>query len=89
MSSTYSLSFAASALKQLGKLDKPVRIMITRRIRELSTDPRPSGSIPLKGDSDSWRIRVGDYRVVYTIQDGRLIVLVLSVAHRSEVYRDL
>ncbi len=48
-----------------------------------------AGNIPLKGDIESWRIRVGDYRIVYTVHDGRLVVLVLSVAHRREVYRDL
>lgn len=89
MSDPYTLSFAAPALKQLGNLDKPVRLRIARKIRELALDPRPPGSIPLKGDSESWRVRVGDYRIVYTIYDGRLVVLVLSVAHRSEVYRDL
>ncbi|MEU1897706.1 type II toxin-antitoxin system RelE/ParE family toxin [Nocardiopsis dassonvillei] len=59
------------------------------KVRELAVDPRPAGSIPLQEDTESWRIRVGDYRIVYTIHDGRLVVLVLSVAHRREDYRGL
>ncbi|MES0835596.1 MULTISPECIES: type II toxin-antitoxin system RelE family toxin [Nocardiopsidaceae] len=86
---SYEVAFEDQALKQLAKLDKPVRMRIFRTVRELAVDPRPAGSIPLKGDTDAWRVRVGDYRVVYTVHDGRLLVLVLSVAHRREVYRDL
>lgn len=89
MSGPYAVAFEDQALRQLGKLDKPVRLRISRKVRELAVDPRPAGSIPLKGDTDSWRVRVGDYRIVYTIRDGELLVLVLSVAHRREVYRDL
>jgi mRNA interferase RelE/StbE len=85
----YAVSFADPALKQLGKLDEPIRLRIVRKVRELAVDPCPAESIPLQGDTESWRIRVGDYRIVYTIHDGRLMVLVLSVAHRREVYRDL
>jgi mRNA interferase RelE/StbE len=85
----YTVSFAGPALKQLGKLDKPIRLRIARKVRELAVDPRPPGSIPLKGDTESWRIRVGDYRIVYTIHDGWLVVLVLSGAQRREVCRDL
>jgi mRNA interferase RelE/StbE len=56
---------------------------------ELAHDPRPSGVKKLQGLDDTYCVRVGDYRVVYEIQDNLLIVLVLSVAHRREVYRDL
>ena len=89
MSGDYEVSFADQVLKQLRRLDKPVRLRIARKVQELSSDPRPPGSIPLKGESEAWRVRVGDYRIVYSINDGRLVVLVLSIAHRSEVYRDL
>lgn len=88
MSELYEVSFADQALKQLRGLDKPVRLRIARKTRELAADPRPPGSIPLKGSSDAWRVRVGDYRIIYAIQDGRLVVLVLSVAHRRQVYVD-
>ncbi|MFE1166945.1 type II toxin-antitoxin system RelE/ParE family toxin [Nocardiopsis sp. NPDC058789] len=89
MSGIYTVSFAEQAYKQLDKLDKPVRLRIARKVQELTVDPRPAGSIPLKGEPDLWRVRVGDYRIVYAIRDGELLVLVLSVAHRREVYRDL
>ncbi|MFE9243041.1 type II toxin-antitoxin system RelE/ParE family toxin [Nocardiopsis sp. NPDC006938] len=62
---------------------------MARKIHELAADPRPAGSIPPKGGSDSWRVGVGDYRIVYAIRDGELLVLVLSVAHHREVHRDL
>ncbi|RKS09868.1 mRNA interferase RelE/StbE [Nocardiopsis sp. Huas11] len=88
MNGPYSVTFEDQALRQLGKLDKPVRLRIARKVRELAAEPRPAGSIPRKGDTDSWRVRVGDYRIVYTICDG-VVVLVLSVAHRREVCRDL
>ncbi|WP_017574533.1 type II toxin-antitoxin system RelE family toxin [Nocardiopsis kunsanensis] len=85
----YEVSFDDVARKQFLRLDKPVRARIARKVQELAADPRPPGSIPLKGPSEAWRARVGDYRIVYAIDDGRLVVLVLSVAHRGEVYRDL
>ncbi|GAB2510185.1 type II toxin-antitoxin system RelE family toxin [Nocardiopsis aegyptia] len=89
MNGPYSVTFEDQALRQLGKLDKPVRLRIARKVRELAAEPRPAGSIPPKGDTDSWCVRVGDHRIVYTICDGELVVLVLSVAHRREVHRDL
>lgn len=85
----FEVSFDEPVLKQLRRLDKPVRARISRAVRELAADPRPPGSIPLKGPREVWRVRVGDYRIVYAIDDGRLVVLVVSVAHRREVYRDL
>jgi mRNA interferase RelE/StbE len=57
-----------------------------RAIRNLSANPRPAGCKKLKG-LDAWRIRVGDYRVIYEIHDDVLVVLVIRVAHRGEVYK--
>lgn len=85
----FEVSFADTVLKQLRRLDKPVRLRIARKVQELASEPRPPGSIPLKDSGEAWRVRVGDYRIVYSIDDGRLLVLVLGVAHRREVYRDL
>jgi mRNA interferase RelE/StbE len=56
-------------------------------MEELRTNPRPPGVVKLAGDDNLWRIRIGDYRVVYEIHDNRLIVLVLRVAHRKDVSR--
>lgn len=53
----------------------------------LADDPRPTGVVKLAGDDNLWRIRIGNYRVVYEIYDDQLIVLVLRVAHRKDIYR--
>jgi mRNA interferase RelE/StbE len=58
-------------------------------VEALADDPRPQGAVKISGDDNLWRVRVGDYRVVYEIHDDRLIVLVLRVAHRKDVYRGL
>jgi mRNA interferase RelE/StbE len=84
----YRVHILDSALRQLEELAKAQRDRIRERIRELAANPRPQGSIKLKGEDDLYRIRVGDYRVIYTIRDDELIVLVLRVGYRREVYRD-
>ena len=78
-----------SAEKQLDKLPKSVRVRVLDKLEELRQDPRPHGAIKLIGADDLWRIRIGDYRVVYEIQDERLIVLVLRVAHRKDIYKGM
>ena len=54
----------------------------------LETNPRPPGVKKLQGEEGIWRLRVGDYRVLYTIQHQELVILVLKIGHRREVYRD-
>jgi mRNA interferase RelE/StbE len=56
-----------------------------RKLLELEGDPRPPGCKKLKG-RDAWRIRIGDYRAIYEINDGRLVVTVITIGHRREVY---
>jgi mRNA interferase RelE/StbE len=85
----FTVEYDPKALKELASLDKPAARRIVKAIDALSHDPRPSGGRPLVGYPDLWRIRIGDYRVVYTIKDAELIVLALRVAHRSAVYRRL
>jgi len=85
----YIVQYDPKALKELTKIDKPAARRIVKAIDALSGDPRPSGSSPLVGFPDLRRIRVGDYRVVYTVRDAELVVLALRVAHRSTVYRNL
>lgn len=85
MSQPYSVEFERSARKDLDRLDQHVRA----RIVGLADDPRPAGVVRLSGYHDMWRIRVGDYRVVYEIRDDRLIVTIVRVAGRGTVYRDL
>ncbi|HEY1093331.1 MAG TPA: type II toxin-antitoxin system RelE/ParE family toxin [Glycomyces sp.] len=84
----FRVEFTEEADKQLKSLDKPVRRRILLAVAKLEGNPRPEGVKKLKGKSDRWRIRVGDWRVLYKVEDGRLIVLVVMVGHRSKVYRD-
>lgn len=89
MSHRYGLQYTSTALKGIKKLDGSSRRRIRKAIEALAEDPRPSGSVPIKGHVDMWRIRVGDYRIRYTINDGVLVVLVLKVASRGGFYDDL
>lgn len=85
---TYAVRFEASASRSLGKTTAKVRRRLVGAIELLAIDPRPPGATMLRGgDRGRWRVRVGDYRVVYAIEDAELVVLVLRVAHRREVYR--
>lgn len=85
---TYTVEFRPSAAKQLRSLPKGVRRTIMMVVDALADNPRPSGAVRLKG-TGYLRVRIGDYRVVYDVQDSVLRVLVVRVAHRREVYRNL
>lgn len=76
-------------MKELAKLDKPVARRIVGAIDGLEAQPRPPGARSLVGYPGLWRIRIGDYRVVYAIKDAELVILALRVAHRRDVYRNL
>jgi len=69
----YSVVFARSASKELRSLDSTVALRIVKRIETLSQNPRPAGVVMLEGAADLWRVRVGDWRVVYRIADGRCV----------------
>jgi mRNA interferase RelE/StbE len=84
--SKYSLEIKQSAQKELDALDDPPFARIDRKILALSDNPRPSGCKKLRGYKDLWRIRVGDWRVVYIINDDTKIVAVTRIAHRRDVY---
>ncbi len=84
---TYTVEVSSSVAKSLARMDKKARLRIVGAIELLAVEPRPPGVKMLRGgEHGRWRARVGDYRIVYTIEDDRLIVLVLRVAHRREVY---
>jgi mRNA interferase RelE/StbE len=82
----YGVKFASKADKQIDALQADFRDKVIAAIEKLSDNPRPAGCRKLKGWG-AWRIRVGDYRVVYEIRDDVLVVLVVRIAHRREVYR--
>ena len=85
---SYEVKFSKSAKKQFRKLPLDVQERIQTKINDLAVEPRPNGVKKLKGEENSYRIRVDDYRVVYEIKDDVLIVTVVRVKHRSEVYKD-
>ncbi len=83
----YIIEFARSAQKDLQKLPHEQRQRIARRVDRLAENPRPPDVTKLSGFEDVYRIRVGDYRVVYEIQDQRLLIFVIRIGHRGDVYR--
>jgi mRNA interferase RelE/StbE len=82
----YSLEIKPSAQKELEALADDLFTRIDRKILALADNPRPAGCKKLKGYKDHWRIRVGDWRVVYIISDATKVVSVTRIAHRREVY---
>jgi mRNA interferase RelE/StbE len=82
----YSLEIKQSAQKELDALDERLFTRIDRKILALAESPRPAGCKKLKGYNDLWRLRVGDWRVLYTIDDAAQLISVTRVAHRREAY---
>lgn len=85
---TYRITLAPPAARQLRKFDPQVRRRIQAALELLADEPRPSAAIQLAGGAGEWRVRTGDYRIVYEIRDDELVVLVLRVGHRRDIYRD-
>jgi len=83
----YQIAFTPAALRQLTALDAPTRRRVAHRIEALRTDPRPIGAEMLRGGDGEARIRVGDWRVISLVRHDELIVLVIRIGHRSDVYR--
>ena len=82
----YSLEIKHSAQKELDALDDTLFSRIDRKILALADNPRPAGCKKLRGYKDQWRIRIGDWRVLYVIDDAAKLVSVTRIAHRREVY---
>jgi len=85
----YRIEFAPRADRQFRALEKSLQARLGRRIDSLAENPRPQGIKKLAGEEDLFRLRVGDYRIIYQIQEKRLVVLVVGVGHRADVYRGL
>jgi mRNA interferase RelE/StbE len=83
----YTIEFSNSALHDFKALDRAVQRRISPRIDALATDPFPSGSKKLQGEPNLFRIRAGDYRVIYRVDGKRITVLILKIGHRRDVYR--
>ena len=82
----YSVEVKPPARKELEALPDNVLARVVRKLDALRDAPRPAGRKKLKGYEDEWRIRVGDWRVVYVIDDAAKLVSVTRIAHRREVY---
>ncbi len=83
----YEIQITRSAEKRLKKLPRPDQRRIVDAVLALASDPWPRGSRKLRGYRDVFRIRVGFYRVLYSVEQGRLIIIVLKVGHRSDIYQ--
>ena len=84
---TYDIKFAKPVAKQLKSLSPQEQQRIKSKIDALVDSPRPDGVVKLSGEDDLYQIRVGDYRIIYSIQDHKLLILVLKIGHRRNVYQ--
>lgn len=84
---TYRIEVAPAAVRQLRKLDPATRRRVQAAIELLAAQPRPSGAKKMAGGDGEWRVRTGDCRVVYEVQDEVLLVLVVAVGHRRDFYQ--
>jgi mRNA interferase RelE/StbE len=83
----YRIVFKESARRELAALPIAVQKRLDARLVALADNPRPAGVKALQGQKGLFRLRVGDYRVIYHIHDEQLLVLVIKIGHRREVYR--
>ncbi|MBE3068681.1 MAG: type II toxin-antitoxin system RelE/ParE family toxin [Planctomycetes bacterium] len=83
----YRIVLTAEARRHMLAFPRGVARRVDACIRTLAETPRPPRTRKLKGAADLWRVRVGDYRVIYQIEDGRLLILVIRIGHRRDVYR--
>jgi mRNA interferase RelE/StbE len=86
---TYRLEIKKSAMKQISRLPRPDQRRVMAAIADLADTPQPEGVRKIVGADNAYRIRVGDYRVVYVISNRVLTVYIVRVAHRKDVYRGL
>lgn len=83
----YRIELRPAARRSIAALPREAQVRIASAIDSLATGPRPPGVTKLRGPEGFYRVRVGDYRIVYAIDDDVLLVLVVAVGHRREVYR--
>ena len=83
----YSVEISRTAERQLKRLSQGERQRIARTVAMLAIEPRPRGARKLAGYDDVFRVRTGRYRVIYSVEEDRLVVLVLKIGHRKDVYR--
>jgi mRNA interferase RelE/StbE len=84
---TYRIEFTRATEREISKLSEPIRGRVLDSISGLANNPRPTRAKKLTGRKNAWRIRIGDFRVIYEVVDSVLTVTVIRVANRREVYR--
>ena len=84
---SYTVQIKKDVSKFLNNLSEADQRRILRKLDLLSDDPRPYGSLKLKGRADTYRVRAGNFRILYTINDGKLMVMVITVDDRKDVYK--
>jgi mRNA interferase RelE/StbE len=84
---SYQVEFSASAAREFRKLPAAVRMSLAPKIDALARNPRPGGTKKLVGERNGWRLRVGDYRMLFEIHDSDRRILIVTIGHRREVYR--
>ncbi len=85
--SLYEVTFARSARRELEALETELVVRVWARIQALGSQPRPPSCRKVQGEHDVWRIRVGDYRVLYQVKDATRIIDIVAVRHRRDAYR--
>jgi mRNA interferase RelE/StbE len=86
---SYRIEFRPAALRDMRRIPKPFRVRLMTAIAALAAVPRPPGCVRLQGAEGFHRVRVGDYRIIYLIEDPALLICVVRIGHRREVYRGL
>lgn len=86
---SWNLQIERKAQKALKKIPNPYKANLIETIDRLSANPRPDGCKKLKGNENLWRIRVNDYRIVYHIKDEQLLILIIRIGHRKDIYEGL
>ncbi|WP_026735847.1 type II toxin-antitoxin system RelE family toxin [Fischerella sp. PCC 9605] len=84
---SYQVELAPAAVRQVKKLPADIQQKVVAKLEELAVNPRPDGVVKLEGAEDLYRVRLSSYRIVYQIQDDLLLVTVVKVKHRRDVYR--
>jgi mRNA interferase RelE/StbE len=87
VSGSFGIRYTSAAAKQIRKLDRSAQLRVLKAVEILSETPRPPKGKQLVGGDGEWRIRTGDYRIIYEIHDHELLILVVMVGLRKEIYR--
>lgn len=83
----YTVEFTASALREFRALGRQLQRRMAPKISQLADDPLPPGIKKLRGAPDHYRLRIGDYRIIYRLDAGRVVVVIVKIGHRRDVYR--